>query len=55
MRRLWVRWTLLIVFVAVLGTVFVNLGDWQLDRLEQRRERNAATVSNEQAPPQPAE
>jgi cytochrome oxidase assembly protein ShyY1 len=50
-----VRWTLLIVFVAVLGTVFVKLGDWQLDRLEQRRERNAATVSNEQAAPEPAE
>jgi cytochrome oxidase assembly protein ShyY1 len=24
-RRLWVRWTLLVLFVAVLGTVFVNL------------------------------
>ncbi len=54
MRRLWVRWALLIVFVAALGVAFVNLGDWQLDRLDQRRARNATTVSNEQAPIQPA-
>ena len=37
MRRLWLRWALLIIFVAVLGIVFVNLGEWQLDRLAQRR------------------
>jgi len=54
-RRLWVRWTLLIVFVALLGTVFVSLGDWQLDRLRQRRERNAITTANESAPIRPAE
>ena len=54
MRRLWVRWALLIVFVAALGVVFVNLGDWQLDRLDQRRARNATTVSNEQTPALPA-
>ena len=50
MRRLWVRWTLLIVFVAVLGTVFVNMGEWQLDRLHQRQARNGTTVANEQRP-----
>ena len=50
MRRLWVRWALLIVAVAVLGAAFVNLGDWQLERLQQRRERNTATLANEQAP-----
>ena len=55
MRRLWVRWVLLIVFVAIIGTVFVSLGDWQLDRLGERRERNAATIANEQAPVRPAE
>jgi cytochrome oxidase assembly protein ShyY1 len=48
-RRLWVRWALLIAFVVALGAVFVNLGGWQLDRLEQRRERNANTVNNGQA------
>jgi len=52
-RRLWVRWTALILFVAILGTVFVNLGDWQLRRLADRKERNAATISNEARPVQP--
>ena len=55
MRHLWVRWALLIVFVAIIGTVFVSLGDWQLDRLRERRERNAATIANEQAPVRRAE
>src|SRR5918994_5275750 len=55
MHRLWVRWALLIVFVGLISTIFVNLGDWQLDRLRQRRERNAATIANEQAPVRPAE
>jgi cytochrome oxidase assembly protein ShyY1 len=50
---LWLRWGLLIVFVAVLGVVFVNLGEWQLDRLAQRRERNATTIANERSPIQP--
>lgn len=55
MRRLWLRWALLIVFVAVLGVVFVSLGNWQLDRLAQRKERNATTIANEQQPVQPYE
>jgi cytochrome oxidase assembly protein ShyY1 len=46
---------LLIIFVAVLGIVFVNLGEWQLDRLAQRRERNATTIANEQMPIRPYE
>jgi cytochrome oxidase assembly protein ShyY1 len=54
-RRLWLRWTLLIVFVAVLGVVFITLGEWQLDRLAQRKERNATTITNEQKPLQPYE
>jgi cytochrome oxidase assembly protein ShyY1 len=49
-RRLWVRWTLLVLFVAVLGTVFVNLGEWQLHRLAARQQRNADTVANERNP-----
>lgn len=53
MRRLWLRWAGLVAFVAVLGVVFVNLGQWQLDRLEQRRTRNTATVTNEARPVQP--
>lgn len=55
MRRLWLRWALLIIFVGVLGIVFVNLGEWQLDRLAQRRERNATTIANEQKPIRPYE
>ncbi|HJY45478.1 MAG TPA: SURF1 family protein [Propionibacteriaceae bacterium] len=55
MRRLWLRWVLLIVFVVVLGVAFVSLGNWQLDRLAQRKERNATTIANEQRPIQPYE
>ena len=53
MRRLVLRWTLLVVFVVALGVIFVNLGQWQLDRLAQRRERYSATVTNESKPVQP--
>lgn len=52
-RPLWVRWTILVLFVIVLGTAFVLLGRWQLDRLEERRLHNARTVANEQAPVRP--
>jgi cytochrome oxidase assembly protein ShyY1 len=52
---LWLRWALLIVFVAMLGVTFVTLGNWQLDRLAQRKERNATTIANEQKPIQPYE
>jgi cytochrome oxidase assembly protein ShyY1 len=52
---LWLRWALLIVFVGVLGVAFVSLGNWQLDRLAQRKERNATTIANEQNPIQPYE
>lgn len=40
------RWSLLVVFVAALGTAFVYLGEWQLERLEQRRQRNISTIAN---------
>lgn len=53
MRRLWLRWALLIVFVAVLGVVFVNLGSWQLDRLAQRKANNSTTLTNESRPVRP--
>lgn len=49
-RRLWPRWVALAVFVITLVVAFVNLGYWQLDRLEQRRERNQAVVVHENAP-----
>lgn len=55
MRKLWVRWALLVVVVAALAVTFVNLGQWQLDRLEQRRDRNATVVAHENAPVLPYE
>ncbi|GAB2571610.1 SURF1 family cytochrome oxidase biogenesis protein [Microlunatus antarcticus] len=48
MQRLWVRWTLLTAFVLAFGTACAFLGNWQLDRLESRRERNVSTVRNEE-------
>ena len=53
MRRLWLRWASLVVFVVALGVVFVNLGQWQLDRLDQRRARNEAILANEKKPVRP--
>ncbi len=50
MRRLWLRWLGLLVFVAVLATVFVNLGEWQLRRLDERRARNDVVVAHESSP-----
>ena len=50
MRRPWLRWALLTVFVIALAITFVNLGRWQLDRLDQRRDRNAVVVEHENAP-----
>lgn len=53
MRPLWLRWVLLLLFVAILGTAFVNLGQWQLRRLHEREVRNATTLINESRPPVP--
>src|SRR5689334_15677533 len=53
LRRLWLRWTLLVVFVAVLGTVMVNLGEWQIRRLHERQAHNATILTNEHAPVRP--
>lgn len=49
-RRPWLRWLALAAFAIGLGVTFVNLGFWQLDRLDQRRARNAAVVAHENAP-----
>ena len=48
--RPWLRWLALAVFVVALAFAFVNLGSWQLDRLDQRRERNSAVVVHENSP-----
>ncbi|HEY9291234.1 MAG TPA: SURF1 family protein, partial [Microlunatus sp.] len=47
---LWVRWLALVLFVAVLGVAFVNLGEWQLRRLHERRVDNVVIRTNEAAP-----
>ncbi len=49
-RPLWVRWTALILFVAVMGTIFVSMGDWQLRRLAQRKASNHVILTNEARP-----
>jgi cytochrome oxidase assembly protein ShyY1 len=48
--RPWLRWLALAVFVVALAVAFVNLGRWQLDRLDQRRERNNSVVVHENSP-----
>lgn len=49
-QRPWVRWVGLAIFVVVLGFVFVRLGEWQLDRLEQRKANNAVIQRHESSP-----
>jgi cytochrome oxidase assembly protein ShyY1 len=46
-RRLWLRWLALAVFVVALAIAFVNLGFWQLARLDQRRAMNSSVVNHE--------
>ena len=55
MKRTWLRWGLMTLFVVALGFTFVQLGQWQLDRLDQRRDRNATTAEHEKAPVRPFE
>lgn len=50
-RRLWLRWLALAVFVVALAIVFVNLGFWQLARLDQRRAMNNSVVAHENSTP----
>lgn len=45
--RMWLRWALLTVVVVALAVTFFNLGEWQLDRLEQRRARNTTVAEHE--------
>jgi len=44
------RWLLVHVLVAGLAVLMVNLGFWQLDRLETKREVNAAVAARGAAP-----
>jgi cytochrome oxidase assembly protein ShyY1 len=49
------RWLLRILAGLVLVVAFVRLGIWQLDRNEQRAERNAVIEANAQRNPVPVE
>lgn len=49
-QRMVLRWVGLAVFVVILASVFVNLGQWQLRRLDERRTNNAVTISAERQP-----
>ena len=47
------RWVLLAVAVLLLSALAWRLGDWQFNRLEDRKDRNAAALRNESADPVP--
>lgn len=47
------RWGLFLVAVVLLTWLAVVLGQWQFNRLEDRRERNEVVLTNEQLPPAP--
>ena len=47
------RWIVAIVLIPILAAVFVRLGFWQLDRLEQRRALNARVERGISAAPVP--
>ncbi len=44
-----IRWISLIVFAIVMATLFVQLGQWQLRRLDERRANNALVEQAEDA------
>lgn len=44
---------MLIAFVLAFGAACAFLGNWQLDRLQSRRDRNVSTLQNEQQPVRP--
>lgn len=49
------RWIVAIVVGGVIAVLFIRLGIWQLDRLDERRERNAVTQERRASDPQPLE
>ena len=53
MSRLVKRWIGLAIFVIVLGVAFVNLGQWQLRRLDERQHTNATVIAHRDAPVKP--
>ncbi len=49
------RWLTLLGLVVILAPTFVRLGIWQLDRLDQRRAKNAIISHNINAAPVPVD
>ena len=45
------RWIILTILIMVLAAVFIRLGIWQLDRLEERRELNAEVSARLESQP----
>lgn len=54
-RKMLIRWGSLVVLVIILAVVFVELGKWQMRRLDERREQNATVVEHSAQDPQPYE
>lgn len=46
------RWIAMGVLAAILAFTFIQLGEWQLRRLDERRERNATVLAHEALPVQ---
>ena len=53
MKKQIIRYVAMAVCAALLIVVFVQMGQWQLRRLDERRERNALIVAHEAEPVQP--
>ncbi len=51
MKRLVIRWVALAVFLVLLAYTFVQLGEWQLRRLDERRATNQTILANRDAVP----
>lgn len=45
-KRMLIRWSILVALIAVLAFVFIQLGEWQLRRLDERRHTNAQVVEH---------
>ena len=52
MRRLWLRWIALVVFVALMGTLFVRLGEWQWHKSKARSAYNTLVQVHQAQPVQ---
>ena len=50
MGTYWKRWVGLVIFAVVLVSAFLRLGDWQLERREEKQQRNDVLVAQQEAP-----